>query len=307
MFSRLPKRRSVSYDYAMSENYFKLIIKNVPTQDEDWLTSLCFDYDAQGVSENLEFKQEIFEFEPQTVQTPTHNLEVYFLTTPAAELLQELKLRLPQSEVVMSEEQVKDWLEEWKKGFEAFELAHGLWIVPSWKPVPKQAKSFLRLDPGMAFGSGTHETTQLASQLTIEFADAQKLPFTAIDVGCGTGILSMVAALNEADVDAIDIEKEALRVTQENIELNELEDFVHVKHQSLEGITGQYDLVIANIIDAVLIKIKDDLIRVAKKTIIVSGILQDHAEEFEQDFSKTLKLVNTVKKGEWQAYIWEKP
>lgn len=292
---------------STTENYFKLIIRNVPTLDEDWVTSLCFDYDAQGVSEKLDFKQEIFEFEPQTLEKPLHDLEVYFLTTPAAELLQELKLRLPQSEVVMSEEQVKDWLEEWKKGFEAFELAHGLWIVPSWKQIPPQAKSFLRLDPGMAFGSGTHETTQLASQLTIEFADEQKNPFTVIDVGCGTGILAMVAAMNEADVDAIDIEKEALRVTQENIELNELQDFIHVKPVSLEGITKTYDLVIANIIDAVLVKIKDDLIRVAKKTIIVSGILQDHAEEFEQEFSKTLKLKKTIKKGEWQAYIWEKP
>jgi len=291
---------------AQLENYFKLIIKNVPTQDEDWVTSLCFDYDAQGVSENLEFKQEIFEFEPQTVEKPVHDLDVYFLENPSAELIQELKARLPQSEVVMSEEQVKDWLEEWKKGFESFELAEGIWIVPSWKPIPPQAKTYLRLDPGMAFGSGTHETTQLASQLVVEFANSQKNPFTAIDVGCGTGILSMVAAMNEADVDAIDIEKEALRVTQENIELNELADFVHVLPHSLEKIETKYDLVIANIIDAVLIHIKSDLIRVAKKTIVVSGILQDHAKEFEQEFCKTLKLVKTLKKGEWQAYWFEK-
>lgn len=289
-----------------TENYFKLLIRNVPTLDEDWVTSLCFDYDAQGVSEKLDFKQEIFEFEPQTLEKPLHDLEVYFLTTPNAALLQELKLRLPQSTVEMSEEQVKDWLEEWKKGFEAFELARGLWIVPSWKQVPPQAKTYLRLDPGMAFGSGTHETTQLASQLVTEFADSQKNPFDAIDVGCGTGILSMVAALNEADVDAIDIEKEALRVTQENIELNDLQDFIRVLPQSLEQIEKQYDLVIANIIDAVLIHIKNDLLRVAKKTIIVSGILQDHAQEFEQAFAGELTLKKTVKKGEWQAYWFEK-
>ena len=145
-------------------DYTHVLLKSVPRDQEDELSSFCFQNGADGVCENLHFEQPELRYEPSVVIHDSCDLNVYFVNPPTADFFTALKREFAGVVVETSVEPNKDWLEEWKKGFEPFVFADPFWIIPSWREAPPEALEKIFVDPGMAFGTGTHETTQLAAR-----------------------------------------------------------------------------------------------------------------------------------------------
>ena len=304
------------------------IIKNLDRSQEDEATAILFEFGAEGVSEDLPFIQRDLRYDPELVASKDMILKAYFSNPPSEQvrLALEAALRHLNSRVVMNVtlEAHRDWLEEWKKGFVPFQFADPFWVVPKWCQPPKglSGEHTLWMDPGMAFGTGTHETTQLAAALTVEWMtkrmDAREPSAKVLDVGTGTGILALITERLGADVAiGLDIDPEARRTARENLELNKAKktfiDDRDIAEVAKECVAKEsfYNLTIANIIDGVLLVLAADLAATVgpRGTMILSGILTDREDEFHREFAaKTgLEEQRRMRRGEWCASIWYKP
>jgi ribosomal protein L11 methyltransferase len=239
-------------------------------------------------------------------------LKIYFLESPVLSFLEDLRTRYPHVQMHLSGEQNKDWLSEWKKSFQPFSLAGGTWVVPSWCEVPSEAKKVIRIDPGMAFGTGTHETTRLAAGFLEDCTSTilkNNPKATACDVGTGTGILAIQAGLlGFCHIDANDIDPEARRVSRENVDLNQ-SNLVKILDADVSDIHDTYDCVIANIIDGVLVKIQMDLKRIVKPQgyLILTGILAERENLFRSEFlTDGFREIERRALGEWVGLLWQK-
>lgn len=279
--------------------YFLLDVENVSDQAEEWLSHWAFDWGAQGISEVLSYHQEEGEEAVETVPSETHHLHVYFQRCPDPAFLQELKFRFPETRFQLREESDKDWLAEWKKGFHSFELVSGIYVVPSWLEKPLAATQVIWMEPGMAFGTGTHETTQMVAE---QMAVVNVAGARVLDVGTGTGILAILAKrLGAEAVVGIDTESEALRVAAENALKNETK--IDLPAQTLADVEGDFDIVVANIIDGILTRIQNDLMAKVRRPgwLILSGILEERERHFLETFHLPPGAVwaDRRTKGDW--------
>lgn len=195
-----------------------------------------------------------------------------------------------------------DWVNEWKQYFHVTHVGESLVIKPSWEEyTPKAGEHVIKIDPGMAFGTGTHHTTNMC------MARLEKvLPKDAsvFDVGTGSGILAIAAALLGAkDVKAVDIDAVAVRVAKENIADNGLEDKIEVKEGDLlHGTEGKADVIIANIIaDIIIMLLKDIPVKLNDNGIfLASGIIKDRQADVEAAAAAVGMQVDHVdEKGGW--------
>ena len=147
----------------MENSYYRIRISGLSTINEDILASMVFEYGATGLSEALPFQQTNLMYDPKVLHTKTHELDVFFPTEPSSEFFSALKNLDETMQWEIFKEESKDWLLEWKKGFKPFQLAGPYWIVPSWEEVPQGCEKPIFIDPGMAFGTGTHAATQMAA------------------------------------------------------------------------------------------------------------------------------------------------
>jgi ribosomal protein L11 methyltransferase len=294
-------------------DFFRLKVLGLSRDDEYDFTQSAFEIGAAGVAEDLKFVQADLCYEPDVVETSEFDLNVYFETKPDENALLKLQQNYPHVRVELLTEENRDWLEEWKKGFKAFLFAKPFWVVPSWlKPppdAPQDPKYILFVEPGMAFGTGTHETTRLAAGFIIEEL-ARKIPSSLLDVGTGTGVLALVAnRLGVQKVVGLDNDPEARRTARENLELNK-NTVIEIPDSSVEEIKDQYDIVVANIIDGVLTLLRHELARVLKPggRMILSGVLTERESEFYAYFTKETGLTLLAKRtdGEWSSAILEK-
>jgi ribosomal protein L11 methyltransferase len=288
--------------------FFVVKLYSVPAEFEDVITGHGFDYGATGVSESLAFTQPDLTYEPEIVNVRKHDLELYFPEKPKQAFFDQLKEWSAQIRWEVSEETNKDWLAEWKKGFNSFQLIGPYWIVPSWLTPPPEAGKIIKIDPGMAFGTGTHATTKMAAYFVHKISAAhQNLDKKSlIDVGTGTAILAMLAKQEGiGTVKGIEIDPEARRVAKENIKLNDLNS-IEISDQLIEQVKESYDFVVANIIDGILIQIKNDLLRVLKPggELFLTGVLLEREEIFTREFldKAPLKLIRRIEKDEWVGY-----
>jgi ribosomal protein L11 methyltransferase len=170
----------------------------------------------------------------------------------------------------------EDWSATWKVHFKPFAIIPGLIIAPTWEPYEiREQEQVIVMDPGMAFGTGHHATTSLSLQLLRE-ALTGKPDSSVLDVGTGTGILAMAAALFGASrVMAIDNDPEAVAAARENRDRNELQQIMEVADTPLASLTTPFSLVIANIVHDVLLELAPDLGRLTANggQLILSGIL----------------------------------
>jgi ribosomal protein L11 methyltransferase len=292
---------------TLSASYFRLILSQVPSELEDLVSGLCFEHGASGVSENLAFEQTSLRYEPTTLKKDFLALEAYFAERPDDALVEELTEMVPALQISLHEEVSKDWNEEWKKGFTEFPLVNDIWVVPTWRPVPPEAKKAIRIDPGMAFGTGTHETTRLASDaLSVLFSSKMK-PKSVIDVGTGTGILAILAShLGALSVVGTEIDELARQVAVENVESNQVTNVEIVSYQ-IEDESKRFDLVMANIIDGVLIELQDSLKACLNDRghLILTGILEEREPLFLEGFSLPPRYhwSKRLQRGEWVGYI----
>lgn len=293
-----------------SGQYYILKIKNVSSELEDILTSELFAIGAAGVQEDLKFHQLDRQYKPEIIEQKNKQLTVYFESPPADEELQYFLTNHPELEVTLNEHPIVDWLSEWKKQWKPFELIPGTWIVPEWEKdgFDVSGKNTIFIEPGMAFGTGTHETTQLASELLRELLSRSTVQ-SLVDVGTGSGILSFLAALlGVREIYAYDNDEESKRVFFENVEKNPLGSFVWEANWPQE-LPGKVDLCIANIIDGVLLSLKEDFQKLKSPYYLFTGILAERESEFLEEMLAgwPLKLIARKQKGEWVGFLFEEP
>ncbi|WP_110658024.1 50S ribosomal protein L11 methyltransferase [Salinicola halimionae] len=172
----------------------------------------------------------------------------------------------------------RDWEREWMDGFEPLRMGERLWIVPSWHEAPDPGAVNLLLDPGLAFGTGTHPTTALC----LGWLDAQDLAQRQIlDYGCGSGILAIAALKLGADTAVgVDIDPQALQASRDNAERNQIDEASLILDYPEKIGQGQFDVVVANILAGPLIDMASAIAgRVrADGQLALSGILSAQAE-----------------------------
>lgn len=175
----------------------------------------------------------------------------------------------------------KDWIREWMDQFQPMQFGKNLWIVPSWCEAPQPDAVNLMLDPGMAFGTGTHPTTAMC----LRWLDANPpVDKTVIDYGCGSGVLALAAQKSGAtSVKGTDIDPQAIQASKQNAERNnEQIEFALVKDFDSEPV----DLLIANILSGPLKELAPEFERLVKSggQLVLSGLLQTQAAELQQHY-----------------------
>ena len=203
----------------------------------------------------------------------------------------------------------EDWADNWKKYYEPARITHDLTIVPSWTDYEATpGEKIIKLDPGMAFGTGTHPTTKMSL-----FALEQVLRGgeTVIDVGTGSGVLSIASSLLGAKaIYAYDLDDVAVRVAQENIALNPDMDNIQVAAGDLlRGVDLEADVIVANILADVLIHLTEDAYRLVKDQgyLIMSGIISEKWDMVRASAEAAGFFLEThLIQGEWNACVFKK-
>ncbi len=219
--------------------------------------------------------------------------------------------------VTVSETEDKDWINNWKEFFHQFTI-DDLLIIPSWEDIEEKDKDkkMLRIDPGTAFGTGAHETTQLCIRQIAKYVTSETV---LLDVGCGSGILGIVALLYGAkSCKGTDLDPQAIFATNENLERN------HLSQEQFEVQIGNiisdpkvsdalgydcYDIVVANILAGVLVPLTPVIVHQMKEggIYITSGILDEKEEEVKAAIlAAGLKILETTYQGEWVSITAQK-
>ena len=204
----------------------------------------------------------------------------------------------------------QDWSAAWKARWTTQRMTPRLWVVPSWEPMPPLApgEAGIRMDPGMAFGTGTHATTTGCLTLAEGWLQGGE---RVLDVGTGTGILAFGALLLGAgSALGVDTERPAVAAAEENAALNGLADRFAVRRGSVDVADGAFDLVFANLLAPLLVELSKDLAeRVAEGgTLIVSGLLDRQEAVVADAFARRgLAVVERVADDGWLALRLERP
>jgi len=256
--------------------------------------------------------------------TPTKTVKGYL---PLDGSLEELRIRVEQflsqhgpdfagfifTPPVVSVVRNEDWANNWKVHFKPVRIGDRLVIKPTWEEYHRLPGDLvIEIDPGMAFGTGAHPTTRmcLESLERICFNESGgKLPDTVLDVGTGSGVLSIAAALMGAShITAVDIDPEAVLVTQENLALNGVADLVHASTTDLGLLTESYGVVLANILAEELVRLSAQLTaRIAPGGwLILSGILSEKVQFVSASFPG-LTPVASPAEAEWSCLTFRKP
>lgn len=215
-------------------------------------------------------------------------------------------------QIEISKKQNKDWLDEYKKGVAPVAVGK-FYVRPSWcERSQDSALIDLLIDPALAFGSGHHESTNMCLALLSELARAG---MSALDVGCGSGILSIAMKKLGAKVSACDTDEQAVAATQQNAEKSGVQidqiwlgSVSNLNEQgSRAAAQPQFDLVVANIIADVILILSADLKKALKPggKLVLSGILEKYKDRIEQAFSD-LNFVQMKKQNEWLSFVYER-
>ena len=224
------------------------------------------------------------------------------------EVLEQLKLLLPQnSKVEVISVNDDDWANNWRKYYHPIHVGNHLVIKPSWIDYEKQPEDIIvELDPGMAFGTGTHETTRMCMAHLEKYINSNS---RVLDVGCGSGILSITSLLIGAnEVTGVDIDPVAVKVAIENGSMNDFEPpRYNIKRGNLvDEAEGKYDVIVANIIADVIIGVCGDVKQFLAEdgVFISSGIIIDRKEDVKNAFDeKGYTIIDTVDEGEWVSFV----
>lgn len=202
----------------------------------------------------------------------------------------------------------EDWWESWKKYFHPFRASERLWVRPSWEEAdpPEPAMITLIVDPGRAFGTGAHETTRLCLRL-IDEALRDKPCGEMLDVGCGSGILTVAARLlGVPKATAIDIDPLAVSATIENAGTNHVAEGVLAARADVRAVNARYPLVVCNILYQIIMGIAPELCRRVEPggALILSGFLTPELDSVERMFGNLgMTVVKREELGPWGALV----
>lgn len=224
------------------------------------------------------------------------------------------------AEVACREVVREDWNRVWKQHFRPFDAGRRIRIEPSWMQGP-DVPGIVRIaiDPGLAFGTGTHETTRLALCTVEDWADASResgldlSQITMLDVGTGSAILCILAVrLGVGRAIGTEIDEDAVDSARDNLKINGLGDRIDLVLAEDPAVVqgGPFGLVVANIISSVLLALKDRLVAATAPggSLVLSGILARELDDVTAAFAATgLELVRSGRDGEWASLWWRRP
>ena len=202
----------------------------------------------------------------------------------------------------------EDWQDEWKKYFHTVNITDNIVIKPSWDEYePSDNEIVVEIDPGLAFGTGTHETTSLCVEFLEKYAQNKK---KLLDIGCGSGILMLIGKkLGVEKVVGIDIDEKVNDVVLENFSKNGINyNFQVIIGNLVDDVNEKYDLVVSNILVDVLEKLLEDIEKILEKdaTVIFSGILNEKEEAFlKKAKNYNLKQIDRKEKNNWVSLVFK--
>lgn len=202
----------------------------------------------------------------------------------------------------------EDWAGAWKKYYKPLRIGERLVVVPAWEKYDaKEGDLILKMDPGMAFGTGTHETTRLVAMLIEKYVKENDV---CLDLGTGSGILAIAASkLGAMSVNAYDIDPVAVRVANENVNDNGITNITCGRSDLFAGVEEKtYDLICANIVADIIIRMLPDVEKFLKPggILITSGIIEERAEEVLKAALKTpLEYIEVKEEKSWCAMVFK--
>lgn len=286
-----------------SSQWIQLNIQASPQQTEQIEDSVL---DAGAVSVTLQDAADQPILEPGVGETPLWDscilTALFSASVNTAAIIEQINAVLPFS--IKAEWQLvedKDWSQEWKKHFKPIACSEGrLWICPSWLEAPEPNAVNLRLDPGLAFGTGSHPTTMLC----LNWLEKQSLEGKAvIDFGCGSGILGIAALLLGADkVWAIDNDPQALLASRDNAQRNGIPDerLITLLPEQIPA-EAKADIMVANILAKPLIDLAQQIsaLTLPKGQLCLSGILSHQIDQVSAAYSQQFKFAPASLEDDW--------
>ncbi|WP_108669597.1 50S ribosomal protein L11 methyltransferase [Peribacillus acanthi] len=276
---------------------------------------------AELVKERQDQFGEIYQLNPNDYPTEGVIVKAYLpVTSFLGETVEEIKeainnliiydIDLGLNSVTISEVNEEEWATAWKKYYHPVKISEKFTIVPTWEeyePVHSD-ELIIELDPGMAFGTGTHPTTVMCIQAlekTVKEGD------TVVDVGTGSGVLSIAAALLKSkNVTALDLDEVAVKSAKLNVKLNKVHEVVSVSQGNLlDGVQEQVDVVVANILAEVIVRFTDDAANILKSNgyFITSGIIQQKKQDVKDALlASGFEIIETLSMEDWIAFIAKK-
>jgi len=283
--------------------WIKLITSST-TENTEALSDLISDAGAAAVTIEDNADQPLFE--PPPGETPLWQANritgLFEADTDMKAVVERLQSNwtatpFPEHRIEILED--KDWVRAWMDDFKPMQFGKRLWVVPSWHQPPEPDAANLMLDPGLAFGTGTHPTTSLC----LQWLDAQNMEGkTAIDYGCGSGVLAVAALLLGAEkVWGIDNDPQALTASKDNAGRNGIDLEKFSLHYPRETPTLEVDFIVANILAAPLIELAPSICALLKPEghIALSGILDHQAESVMEAYRPWIEFEPMATQEEW--------
>ena len=305
-------------------NWAEVQIKTTP-EYEEIITGILYDVGASGLA--IEDPRDILEIsqsqegwavvDPDLIKMESDDILIKAYFSEAEDIdykIQEIKYRIKNNDILKDAEpditvtmvNDEDFAENWKKYFKPLRIGNRIVIKPTWESYElKENDILIELDPGMAFGTGTHETTSLCIEALEKYVKEGDIVF---DIGCGSGILSIVAAkLGASKVVAVDVDEMCIKVTNDNIKLNEVQDIVEVKKGNLlDVVKGKANIIVSNIIAEIIVEMIGDLKYHLENNgiFIASGVIEEKIPLVENKLIENgFKIVDTHLKNEWALII----
>lgn len=277
---------------------------------------------AELVKEREDMFGEIYQLNPDDYPTDGVMVKAYLpVNSFLGETVDEIKqgitnlvtydIDIGENKVEISEVNEEEWATAWKKYYHPVKISDKFTIVPTWEdytPVHSD-ELIIELDPGMAFGTGTHPTTVMCIQALERIVKEHD---SVIDVGTGSGVLSIASALLAADqVRAYDLDEVAVRSARLNVKLNKVQEKVSVDANNLlNGVTGQADVIVANILAEIILRFTEDAYELVKPGgyFITSGIIQPKKQEVRDSLEAAgFHIEEIMVMEDWVAIIAVKP
>ena len=239
-----------------------------------------------------------------------HETRILYALRRYLKSLEKIAPESPRPQIKTGSLPEQDWSKNWKKFFKPVQVTPRFVVKPPWSRIrPRKGQSSIDIFPGMAFGTGTHATTRLSIQALEEAI--KKKGFCVLDVGTGSGILSIIAAkLGAKEVWGIDIDRVAVENARENVVKNGVSDIVRIRKGSMGDLRKRCDVVVANIDFKSLRRMRKPLLSRLKKggLLILSGILEQQKESIDRLYLGTglLRRIKITQREEWVCLTFKK-
>lgn len=298
-------------------NWLEVIIKTSP-ENEDIVSSILYDNGATGLTiedpndiVELDKIEDAWDFiEPDLFKTGDDEIIIKAYYSEAEDLnqiMEDITEKITKGgfgEILTSKVDETDWAENWKIHYKTTKIGDNIVIKPSWEEYqPEPDDIVIELDPGMAFGTGSHETTVMCAKALEKYVNQNT---TVFDVGCGSGILGIIAAkLGAGRVLAIDLDPMCVKVTKENAIINQVDESIQVEQGNLlHMVEEKADVIVANIIAEVIVNIIPGLKNHLEKDgiFIASGIIESKAYKVKSALEENgYEIIQTELMNGWTA------